>query len=199
MAERYGAIALDPEADPASKMSSLTDGRGPDCVLEVVGHPSALEAATKLVRIGGVVSSCGVHNEELVLPGPLAYGKGLRMQFGRCHARAMFPEALKLLEKISKATPHLVDEFVQKKVRLEEAPEVSRVTRLVRVVVRPIEIVRKERRKTLAVSGVGFSPLTGRDRAGPRNCHRIARRRGRRTPLSRRGRRRSTEGRWNDP
>lgn len=126
MAERYGAIALDPDADPASKMAALTDNRGPDCVLEVVGHPSALDAAIRLVRIGGVVSSCGVHNEELHLPGPVAYGKGLRMQFGRCHARAMFPEALEVLKKISKESPQLVDEFVQKKIKLEEAPEVSR-------------------------------------------------------------------------
>lgn len=40
---------------------NMTGGRGADIVLEVVGSPSALELALKLVRPGGTISSCGCH------------------------------------------------------------------------------------------------------------------------------------------
>ncbi len=126
VAEKYGAIPLDPNSDPAAVLHAATSNRGPDAVLEVVGNNAALNLAISLVRVSGVISSCGVHNHEITIPGNVAYGKGFRMQFGRCHARAMFAESLEILKKVSKETPELIDGFVQKKVKLEDAPEVSR-------------------------------------------------------------------------
>jgi threonine dehydrogenase-like Zn-dependent dehydrogenase len=108
-----------------SFLRSVTAGRGADAVLEVVGNNSALNLAISLVRTSGVVSSCGVHNHEITIPGDVAYGKGFRMQFGRCNARAMFAESLELLNKVSRETPELIDGFVQKKIRLDDAVEVS--------------------------------------------------------------------------
>ncbi len=126
IAKKYGAHPIDPSAgDPAETLRSLTSSRGPDAVLEVVGNPAALNLALQLVRTCGVVSSCGVHNHQLQIEGDVAYGKGFRLQFGRCHARAMFAESLELLKKISRETPDLIDGFVQKKVKLEEAVEVG--------------------------------------------------------------------------
>lgn len=127
VAEKYGAIPLDPNSDPAAVLHAATSNRGPDAVLEVVGNNAALNLAISLVRVSGVISSCGVHNHEITIPGNVAYGKGFRMQFGRCHARAMFAESLEILKKVSKETPELIDGFVQKKVKLEDAPEYYRL------------------------------------------------------------------------
>jgi len=126
MARKYGAIPLESENGSYEvSLRSLTDGHGPDVVLEVVGNPAAHTLAIELVRIGGIVSSCGVHSAALTIGGDVAYNKNLKFCFGRCHVRAMFPEALSLLQKIGTETPELLDEFVQKKVSIEEAPEVS--------------------------------------------------------------------------
>ncbi len=97
MAKKYGAIPIPVGEDPAAFMSSATDSRGPDVVLEVVGNPQALDLGISLVRACGskllfkeevvlyqteaerfpptVVSSCGVHTAMLNIAGPTAYGK----------------------------------------------------------------------------------------------------------------------------
>jgi len=45
-------------------IKDITDGRGADIVLELVGAKSALQLAFDLVRPGGVISSIGVHSTE---------------------------------------------------------------------------------------------------------------------------------------
>ena len=132
MAKKYGAIPLtqDSEGSYAQSLKDQTPLGGPDVVLEIVGNPSAHALAISLVRIGGVVASCGVHSAALSIPGDVAYNKNLRFCFGRCHVRAMFPYALGLLQKIGKETPELLDDFVQKSVSIDEAPEVSLEYRL---------------------------------------------------------------------
>ncbi|KAI0436786.1 GroES-like protein [Xylaria telfairii] len=83
----------------AARVKELTDGRGADVVIEVVGHSSALETAFQLLRPWGTISSVGVHNGAIPWSGNQAYGKNLKIQMGRCPVRSIFPEALKLLEK----------------------------------------------------------------------------------------------------
>jgi threonine dehydrogenase-like Zn-dependent dehydrogenase len=73
-ANKHGAEAL-PLAELKVRLAELTNGRGADAVLEVVGHASALVTATELARPFGVVSSCGVHNLAVTLPGTALYGK----------------------------------------------------------------------------------------------------------------------------
>lgn len=124
MAKKYGAIPLEQKDGSYTQALRSHAEHGPDVVLEVVGNPSAHALAIDLVRIGGIVSSCGVHSAALTIPGDVAYNKNLKFSFGRCHVRAMFPYALELLQKIGKETPELLDEFVQKTVRIDEAPEV---------------------------------------------------------------------------
>lgn len=127
MAERYGAKALDPASqDFKTTLKSLCADRGPDVVLEVVGHPAALYSALELVRVAGVVSSCGVHIAPMTLVGNDLYAKGVKMVFGRCHVRGVFEESMGLLKRVTEKTPELIDEFVQKTIRIEEAEEVSR-------------------------------------------------------------------------
>lgn len=47
------------------KVKSVTEGRGADAVIEVVGLPPALRTAFDLLRPWGVISSIGVHNAEV--------------------------------------------------------------------------------------------------------------------------------------
>lgn len=70
-AKRHGAdktFHLTDEDVPA-KVKELTDGRGADVVLEVVGVEPALHLAIDMIRNFGVISSCGIHNKPVTLKG----------------------------------------------------------------------------------------------------------------------------------
>ncbi|KAF9775959.1 hypothetical protein IL306_005905 [Fusarium sp. DS 682] len=54
-------------------VKSVTDGRGADIVVEVVGLSPALRTAFDLVRSFGAISSIGVHNAEIPWSGSDAY------------------------------------------------------------------------------------------------------------------------------
>ncbi|KAH8815782.1 chaperonin 10-like protein [Xylogone sp. PMI_703] len=81
------------------KVKAVSEGRGADLVIEVVGLSPALRTAFDLIRPWGIISSIGVHNAEIPWSGNEAYGKNLRLQMGRCPVRSIFPEALDLLQK----------------------------------------------------------------------------------------------------
>ncbi|KAJ9319106.1 hypothetical protein DTO271D3_694 [Paecilomyces variotii] len=81
------------------RVKELTDGRGADVVIEVVGLSPALRTAFELVRPFGTISSVGVHNGEIPWTGQDAYNKNLKTQMGRCPVRSVFPEALAVLTK----------------------------------------------------------------------------------------------------
>lgn len=118
-AKELGAEPWNYETDSIGlkrRVKELTDGRGADAVIEVVGHSSALDMAFNLLRPWGVVSSVGVHNGEIPWTGNQAYGKNLTIKMGRCPVRSMytayqrnqafltlspaiFPRALQMLEK----------------------------------------------------------------------------------------------------
>ncbi|KAK1721712.1 alcohol dehydrogenase GroES-like domain-containing protein [Colletotrichum lupini] len=102
LARGLGAEPLNFKTDRAGmekRIKEVTDGRGADVVIEVVGLSPALRAAFDIIRPFGVIASIGVHNGEIPWTGTEAYGKNLRLQMGRCPVRAIFPEALALLEK----------------------------------------------------------------------------------------------------
>ncbi|KKK15095.1 putative zinc-containing alcohol dehydrogenase [Aspergillus ochraceoroseus] len=81
------------------RVMELTEGRGADVAIEVVGHSSALRTAFELLRPWGRISSVGVHNGEIPWTGSEAYGKNLQIQMGRCPVRSIFEDALALLVK----------------------------------------------------------------------------------------------------
>ena len=81
------------------RVKEVTNGRGADVVIEIVGLSPALKLGFDLLRPWGVMSSAGVHNAEIPWNGSQAYGKNLRIQMGRCPVRSIFPQALKMLEK----------------------------------------------------------------------------------------------------
>ncbi|KAK2612951.1 hypothetical protein QQS21_001062 [Conoideocrella luteorostrata] len=103
IARNLGAKSLNFQDNPEgmkSRVMEVTDGRGADMVIEVVGLSPALRTAFELVRSFGVISSIGVHNaEQIPWTGNEAYGKNVRLQMGRCPVRHVFPEALKVLEQ----------------------------------------------------------------------------------------------------
>ncbi|KPI44358.1 S-(hydroxymethyl)glutathione dehydrogenase [Cyphellophora attinorum] len=82
-----------------ARIKELTDGRGADTVIELVGHSDALQLGFENLRPWGNISSIGVHNGEIPWTGNQAYGKNLRIQMGRCPVRSLFEEALEALAK----------------------------------------------------------------------------------------------------
>jgi threonine dehydrogenase-like Zn-dependent dehydrogenase len=50
------------------RIKEVTDGRGADVVIEVVGLSPALKTAFDLIRPWGIISSIGVHNAEVSCP-----------------------------------------------------------------------------------------------------------------------------------
>lgn len=48
-----------------NRIKEVTDGRGADIVIEVVGLSPALKTAFDLIRPWGIISSIGVHNGEV--------------------------------------------------------------------------------------------------------------------------------------
>ncbi|KAL1990900.1 hypothetical protein VTN49DRAFT_5903 [Thermomyces lanuginosus] len=94
-----------------NRVKELTEGRGADIVIEVVGHSDALRMAFDLLRPFGRISSVGVHNAEIPWTGNEAYGKNLQIQMGRCPVRSIFEDALKVLEKKQDTLNFLVQDI----------------------------------------------------------------------------------------
>lgn len=63
LAERFGAIPVDPAAEggTAGAVLEATSGLGADAVIEAVGADATMDAALSSVRPGGTVSVVGVH------------------------------------------------------------------------------------------------------------------------------------------
>lgn len=71
LAEKLGAEPWDFSKDREGldkRVKELTDGRGADVVIEVVGLSPALRTAFDLLRPWGTISSVGVHNAEVSFP-----------------------------------------------------------------------------------------------------------------------------------
>lgn len=79
-----------------ARVKELTEGRGADAVIEVVGHSSALDMGFNLLRPWGVISSVGVHNGEIPWTGNQAYGKNLTVKMGRCPVRSTSPSIVSI-------------------------------------------------------------------------------------------------------
>ena len=63
-------------ADPVSEIMRLTDGRGVDVAIEALGTQGTFEAALRVLRPGGTLSSLGVYSGNLVIPAD-AFSAGL--------------------------------------------------------------------------------------------------------------------------
>ncbi|RGP66603.1 hypothetical protein FLONG3_8799 [Fusarium longipes] len=100
-AAKLGAEPLNFMSDKTGmhdRVKAVTNGRGADIVVEVVGLSPALRTAFDLVRPFGAISSIGVHNAEIPWSGSDAYNKNIRVQMGRCPVRSIFQEAMNVLK-----------------------------------------------------------------------------------------------------
>ena len=89
LAAEFGAepVQLD-RGDPGDRLRGLTGGRGPDVVLECVGHETTFTQAIQAVRPCGTVSSVGVYSEPtMAFPAREAFAKDLSLKMGVCNAR----------------------------------------------------------------------------------------------------------------
>jgi len=100
-AKKFGAIPINFKSEnPQEIISDVTEGRGADAVLEVVGSVNAGRTAFDLVRPGGIISTVGVHTEKLIAFSPVeAYDKNITYKIGRCPARYYGEKLIPLVEK----------------------------------------------------------------------------------------------------
>ncbi|MGZ9083854.1 MAG: zinc-binding dehydrogenase, partial [Rhodoplanes sp.] len=70
MARRLGAdhVIDASTADPVAEIMCLTDGRGVDVAIEALGTQATFEAALRVLRPGGTLSSLGVYSGDLKMP-----------------------------------------------------------------------------------------------------------------------------------
>jgi threonine dehydrogenase-like Zn-dependent dehydrogenase len=54
--------------DPVDEIMSITDGRGVDVAIEALGTQATFEAALRVLRPGGTLSSLGVYSTDLKIP-----------------------------------------------------------------------------------------------------------------------------------
>lgn len=56
------------KVDPVDEILRLTDGRGVDVAIEALGRQETFEAALRVLRPGGTLSSLGVYSSDLKIP-----------------------------------------------------------------------------------------------------------------------------------
>ena len=56
------------KADPVTEIMKITDGRGVDVAIEALGRQETFEAALRVLRPGGTLSSLGVYSSDLRIP-----------------------------------------------------------------------------------------------------------------------------------
>ena len=125
LVEELGGIPVNLDAgDPAAQLRTLTGGRGPDAVLECVGHEVPFNQAIQAVRAGGTVSSVGVYVEDSIgFPVREAFFKDLTLRMGICNARNYIAPLLGLVQA-GKLQPRRI---ITHTMRLDEAPRGYRI------------------------------------------------------------------------
>ena len=56
------------KVDPVDEIMKITDGRGVDVAIEALGLQQTFEAALRVLRPGGTLSSLGVYSADLKIP-----------------------------------------------------------------------------------------------------------------------------------
>ena len=102
VAERKGATVLNADEEGfREKALALTDGRGFDKVIEVVGYPETLQMALDLIRPGGTIAAIGVFCDQefnLVLADVFLRDITLHMN-GFANVQPHMWEGLRLMER----------------------------------------------------------------------------------------------------
>ncbi len=124
-AEALGAIPINAdETDPVDAVLDLTEWRGADLVVDAVGHPSALQTAVRLPRMGGTLAIPGVYSEESIeLPFGEIWFKGIKISGGAGNITRYMDETLALVAA-GRLNP---GRLISHRMPLSEAPEAYRL------------------------------------------------------------------------
>lgn len=160
LAEASGAETLRyDDEDLQKRILDMTDGKGPDSVIEAVGmeshgaggvietlqtdltaleRPYALQQALMACRPGGTVSLPGVFIGAVTVPMGMFVGKGLTMKTGQTHVQRYLEPLMKLIET-GKIDPSFL---ITHRIGLEEGPEAYKTFRdkkdgCIKVVIKP--------------------------------------------------------------
>ncbi len=109
-------------ADLHAQLAELTDGRGPDVVIEAIGLPQTFRAAVEEVAFTGRVVYIGYAKEQVAYETRLFVQKELDILGSRNAQPEDFREVIRMLE----ARRFPVDEAVTHLVPLDEAPAILR-------------------------------------------------------------------------
>ena len=98
LAKKLGADFAFVPGDAALEktVAELTEGRGVDCAIEVVGMESSVQLGISLLRKGGTITLVGNLSPEVKVPMQAVVTGQLRLQ-GSCAINGEYPEILKLI------------------------------------------------------------------------------------------------------
>jgi threonine dehydrogenase-like Zn-dependent dehydrogenase len=124
IARKAGATELihSGKEDLHSRLSKLTGGRGPDCIIEAVGLAHTFRASVEEVAFTGRVVYIGYAKEPVAYETSLFVQKELDILGSRNALPADFREVIRMLEE--RRFP--VDDVISAIVPIEEAPEMLR-------------------------------------------------------------------------
>lgn len=103
-------------------LSKLTDGRGPDCIIEAIGLPQTFRASIEEVAFTGRVVYIGYAKEPVAYETSLFVQKELDILGSRNALPEDFREVIRMLEEHR----FPVDDVISAVVTIEEAPEILR-------------------------------------------------------------------------
>ncbi|OQE22572.1 hypothetical protein PENSTE_c010G08814 [Penicillium steckii] len=123
-AASFGAIPiLLGKDDPKEHIMKVTNNRGADAVVEVVGNKAALRSAFELLRPCGILSSVGFHQDELPFTALEFYQANITVNFGRVPVRTIFDDALRCLT----ANQDKMQNYISHELPLNEAARGYRI------------------------------------------------------------------------
>ena len=108
--------------DLHDRLRKLTDGRGPDCVIEAIGLPQTFRASVEEVAFTGRVVYIGYAKEPVAYETSLFVQKELDILGSRNALPEDFREVIRMLEEHR----FPVDDVISAVVPIEEAPEILR-------------------------------------------------------------------------
>jgi threonine dehydrogenase-like Zn-dependent dehydrogenase len=119
----FGAITINSARESLrQRLAEVTDGRGPDVIIEAVGTPETFRAAVEEVAYSGRVVYIGYAKQPVSYETKLFVQKELDILGSRNAETEDFNAVIRLFE----AGKLPVEQFVSLVVRLEEAPEALR-------------------------------------------------------------------------
>ena len=99
MAEKLGAVSLDPADEGAARIIDATHGRGADSVFEASGASAAISSVLPLTAWGGTASFIGIPQPRDHLSMRLIMMKNITVRGGICQVTQTWPHLLPLLRQ----------------------------------------------------------------------------------------------------